>query len=223
MPLVSDVLDTLSSLPDELLLTVAGAMAFAESGLGMGMFIPGETGVLIAGASVDNRALLGVMLLVVTVCGSGGDHVGYLLGRRYGPAMRSTSIVRRMGVRRWDQATATLDRHGGLAIFLTRLVPIVRTFTPAAAGVSQLRYNRFLLASLSAAALWSLVYVSTGALARASLERVGAILGNASWVVFGVLAVGIAGLVLVRRARARRQQREEPEYCPEAECSAEAE
>ncbi|SDP90011.1 membrane protein DedA, SNARE-associated domain [Actinopolyspora xinjiangensis] len=207
MSLVSDVLDTLSSLPDGLLLTVAGTMAFVESGLGLGMFIPGETGVLIASASVDNRALLGVMLLVVTVMGSGGDHIGYLLGRRYGPAMRSTSIVRRMGVRRWDQATAALDRHGGAAIFLTRLVPIVRTFTPAAAGVSQLRYNRFLAASLSAAALWSLVYVCTGALARASLERVGAVLGNASWVVFGALAVGTVTFLLVRRARTHGKQR----------------
>ncbi len=63
MSLVSDTLDTLSALPAGLILLVAGAMAFAESGIGIGMVLPGETLVLVASASVDNGALLGALLL----------------------------------------------------------------------------------------------------------------------------------------------------------------
>ncbi|NYH77016.1 membrane protein DedA with SNARE-associated domain [Actinopolyspora biskrensis] len=204
MSLVSDTLDTLSALPAGLILLVAGAMAFAESGIGIGMVLPGETLVLVASASVDNRALLGALLVVVTITGSAGDHVSYLLGRRYGPSMRNTSVVRRMGVPRWDQAMGALDRHGAVAIFLTRLVPVVRTFAPAAAGVSGVRYNRFLPASLAAAALWAAVYVCAGALARASLEQAENILGTVGWIVLGLLVA--AGIVIfaVRRIRTRK-------------------
>lgn len=204
MSLVSDTLDTLSALPAGLILLVAGAMAFAESGIGIGMVLPGETLVLVASASVDNGALLGTLLLVVTLTGSAGDHVSYLLGRRYGPSLRHTSVVRRMGVPRWDQAMGAIDRNGAVAIFLTRLVPVVRTFAPAAAGVSGLRYRRFLPASLAAAALWAAVYVCAGALARASLEQAENILGTVGWIVLGLLLA--AGMVIftVRRSRTRK-------------------
>ncbi|WP_019853744.1 DedA family protein [Actinopolyspora mortivallis] len=201
MSLFSDALDTLSALPAGLLLVVAGAMAFAESGLGVGMVLPGETMVLFSSAAADSRALLAGLLLVVTLTGSAGDHIGYLLGRRYGPALRFTSMVRRMGVQRWDQAMAALDRHGARAIFVTRLVPVVRTFAPAAAGVSGVRYNRFLPASLCAAALWSTVYVGTGALARASLERVESLLGRASWAALGALVLVGGAVYVIRRRR----------------------
>ncbi|MEV4247717.1 VTT domain-containing protein [Streptosporangium canum] len=63
-----------------------------------------------------------------------GDHVGYLLGRRYGGRMRELAVVRRLGVRHWDRATAAPRRHGAAAVFVTRLIPIVRTLTPAAVG-----------------------------------------------------------------------------------------
>ncbi|SDQ11878.1 DedA family protein [Actinopolyspora saharensis] len=213
MSLVSDTLDTLSALPAGLILLVAGAMAFAESGIGIGMVLPGETLVLVASASVDNGALLGALLLVVTLTGSAGDHVSYLLGRRYGPALRNTSVVHRMGVSRWDQAMGAIDRSGAVAIFLTRLVPVVRTFAPAAAGVSGLRYRRFLPASLTAAALWATVYVCAGALARASLERAESVLGTVGWVVLGLLVA--AGMVFyaVRRSSARKHA----ESCARAE------
>ncbi|MGI9083764.1 MAG: DedA family protein [Aeromicrobium sp.] len=98
---------------------------------------------------------------------SSGDHLGFAIGRRYGDSLRQTRVVRRLGVHQYDRAAAKLRRHGGLAAFLTRLVLVVRTLTPAAAGASGHSYRRFAPASLAGSALWAGVYVGGGSAAGA--------------------------------------------------------
>ncbi|MFD0899738.1 DedA family protein [Actinomadura sediminis] len=199
----------LSDLPFPLLLAVAGVLAFAESGLGLGSVVPGETAVLILGAAAADPARYPVMLLVVALGVTAGDHVGYWLGRSHGERMRETRAVRRLGVRHWDRSTAALRRYGAAAVFVTRLVPVVRTLTPAAAGVAKVPYRRFLLASLAGSLLWSGVFVSLGAFAGASASRLEQLLGWGAWVLFG-LAAALAAAVLLFRRRARRAGAPEP-------------
>ncbi len=205
MDWIAEGVRVISDLPFPVVGAVAGLMAFAESGLGVGPVLPGETGVLLLGAAAVTPVRFAVMLVLVALGVTAGDHVGYLLGRRHGGRMRELAVVRRLGVRHWDRATAALRRHGAAAVFVTRLIPIVRTLTPAAAGTAQVRYRRFLPASLAGSLLWSALYVSLGAFAGASAAHLERLLGRASLILLGTLAVlaMVVSLIRHRRAKAR--------------------
>ncbi|OLT31692.1 hypothetical protein BJF79_00355 [Actinomadura sp. CNU-125] len=210
MEWVTEGVRGLSDLPFPLLLAVAGVLAFAESGLGVGSVVPGETAVVILGAAAADPVRYPAMLVIVALGVTAGDHVGYWLGRTNGERMRETRAVRRLGVRHWDRATGALRRYGAAAVFVTRLVPVVRTLTPAAAGVANVPYRRFLLASLAGSLLWSAVFVSLGAFAGASASRLEQLLGWGAWILFGLVAALIVVVLAVRRrARANRDAAED--------------
>lgn len=192
-----------SELPDPLVWALGGLFAFLENGLGLGFFLPGETIVVFLTAALTDFWAVIVMFFVVVIAGSAGDHVGYLLGRHFGVRMRDLKLVRRLGVDRWDRAVDILRRRGALAVFLTRLVPIIRTFTPAAAGVARVRYTSFLLASLAGAATWAAIYVSVGFLLRSSLDAVSKALGPISNVLLLVVLGGVIVFFVVRFVRKR--------------------
>lgn len=132
---------------------------------------PGEVAVLALSAGTEGTRPLLALFLVVTLSSSAGDHIGYFLGIRYGQRMRETRLVRRIGQHHWDRAQELCHRYGARAVFLTRLLPVVRTLTPATAGVGSVRYLRFLPASLAGAAMWSALYVSAGTLVSTSCAR----------------------------------------------------
>ncbi|MEU9485679.1 DedA family protein [Streptomyces decoyicus] len=202
----TQTMEALKGLPPPAVLGAAAAFSAAESGLGIGVAVPGETAVLIAGAAVDGKALLAGLFVVVALAASCGDHVGYVLGRRYGDRLRSVALLRRIEDRQWDRAVAALHRHGAWAVFLTRLLPVIRTLTPAAAGVAKVRYSRFLPASLAGAATWSALYVFGGAAAGASAERLTDSFGAVGWaVVGGLAAVTLVAWVVLRRYRTRQR------------------
>lgn len=206
-----DILDWVrtaaTALPDPLVWALGGLFAFLENGLGLGFFLPGETIVVFLTAALSGVWAVIVMFLVVVIAGSAGDHVGYLLGRHFGVRMRDLKLVRRLGVDRWDRAVDILQRRGALAVFLTRLVPVVRTLTPAAAGVARVRYTSFLLASLAGAATWAAIYVSVGFLLRSSLEAVTKALGPISNVLLFVVLGGVIVFFVVRFVRKRTVSR----------------
>ena len=137
--------DDMSSIA--LTLALGLGLAFAESGLGLGMFLPGETAIVVLAATMRSAPEMVALGVVVLIGATLGDHVGYLLGRRYGDSLRETRVVRRLGQQHYDRATELLRRRGGSAVFLTRLVPVVRPVTPAAAGASGVEYRRFAPAS----------------------------------------------------------------------------
>ncbi|WP_018788094.1 DedA family protein [Micromonospora sp. CNB394] len=200
MSWINGVLDTLSDLPTPVVLLAAAAFSTAESGLGVGIVVPGETVVLVLGAAMDSPVALVSLFLVVGVANSAGDHIGYLLGRRYGQRLRDIYPGRLISPANWDRAMEALQRYGAWAVFLTRLLPIVRTLTPATAGMAKVPYPRFLPASLAGAYMWSALYVFAGALAGASVERIETVIGNTGTVILVVLVV-LALVVFTRRRR----------------------
>ncbi|MFB7512973.1 DedA family protein [Streptomyces sp. NPDC056144] len=201
-------LDTLGGLPPAAVLGTAGLFSAAESGLGIGIVVPGETAVLIAGAAVHGKGLLTVLFVVVALAASLGDHVGYVLGRRYGEQLRNAALLRRITDAQWERAVRALHRHGAWAVFLTRLLPVIRTLTPAAAGMARVRYAHFLPASLAGAATWSAVYVFGGALAGASAKQLGTYLGTAGWAVIGTLVALATAVWILRRPHRHRAGRD---------------
>lgn len=204
MDIIDWVLGVAESVPPPVTWLLAGVFALLESGLGLGFVVPGETIVLLLAATMPSPLAALGMLAAVVVGASAGDHVGYLIGRRLGPRLRETRLVRRLGQQHWDRAVDVLERRGAWAVFLTRLVPVVRTLTPAAAGTAQLAYHRFLAASLAGATTWSLLYVGVGYALRGALEVAEEVLGDAVLVLL-VVAAAVVLVTIVARAVLRRE------------------
>lgn len=130
-------------------------IVFAETGLLLGFFLPGDSLLITAGilAQQGSLQLPGVMLAVV-LGALIGDSTGYLIGRRYGPSVFRRQDSRFFRPEYVERTQAFFARYGGLALILARFVPVVRTVAPTMAGVGGLPYLRFLTFSVVGALLW---------------------------------------------------------------------
>ncbi len=119
-------------------------VVFAETGLLMGFFLPGDsllfTVGVVAGAGELNIFLINLVLMASAIL---GDGVGYYLGRRTGPAIFNRPDSRFFKQEYLHRTQEFYRKHGGKTIIYARFVPIVRTFAPFIAGVGQMEYRRF--------------------------------------------------------------------------------
>ncbi|KAA1399446.1 DedA family protein [Aeromicrobium ginsengisoli] len=173
--------------------------ALAESGLGLGAILPGEVAISSLATNVDGVLPLLFLGIAVALGASAGDHLGYVIGRLSGPRLRSSRLIARLGLDRWDRASELMQAHGFWAILVSRLLPFVRTVMPAVAGAAHLRYPRFALASVLGAVAWSSVWVGAGAGLAAS-----GLLNNTPLVV-ATVAGAIVAAVAIRVVRKRRR------------------
>lgn len=138
------------------------AIVFAETGLVVTPFLPGDSLLFAAGTisalgSLDPR-LLNLILVAAVVA---GDNVNYWIGRYIGP--RAFSMNSRFFSRRYlDRTHAFFERHGGKTVVLARFVPIVRTFTPFVAGIGAMSYPRFLAFSVAGGTFWVSGFIWAG-------------------------------------------------------------
>jgi len=134
------------------------AIIFAESGLLIGFFLPGDsllfaTGFLIQTGVLNVNIFLAVF--VIFIAAVIGDSVGYTFGRRLGPRIFNRKDARLFKQEYVQQAQAFYEKHGGKTIIIARFVPIVRTFAPIVAGASKMDYKKFITFNLIGAFLWS--------------------------------------------------------------------
>jgi membrane-associated protein len=185
---------------------VAGGLAFAEAAVLVGMVLPGEIALLVAGFAAQ-QGWIGLWPMVVVAVGSAGlgDSVGYEVGRLIGPRLRGSRLGRWVGEGRWLRAEAFLRRHGGKAVLLGRFTAILRALTPGMAGIARVPYLRtFLPWNVTGAVLWGAGCVLLGYGFSASLAAVGRYLAYGPLV---LIALALAGYLLLRRRRARTGER----------------
>lgn len=140
------------------------AIVFAETGLLIGFFLPGDSLLVTAGVLV-NRGLLNpmglspivnllVMNLILVVMAIVGDATGFWIGLRAGPALftREQSFLFRKD--RLLETKAFYEKHGGKTIIIARFMPFVRTFAPVVAGIGQMPYSRFAMFNVAGAFAW---------------------------------------------------------------------
>lgn len=203
--MIEQLMGILMGLDAWVLYGAAGLFALLETSILVGVLVPGDTILLLAASTVTTPARF-AMLLGLTVAGSlAGEAIGYLIGRTWGGRLRVSRLGRRLGEDRWAQAERYLAERGGKAVFAARFVAFVHALVPVVAGTVRMPFARFISFSAAGAVLWSALYVSTGALAGASWRSVSDQFGLASYVLAGLVAVGIVGAWALRRARARRQ------------------
>ena len=139
------------------------AIVFAESGLLVGFFLPGDALLFTAGffasgpSSIDESLHLPLvpLLLGIWIAAIVGDQVGYAFGKRVGPALFRREDSRFFKQDHLRRAEAFFEQHGPRAIVLARFVPIVRTFTPITAGVSSMEYRTFVRWNVIGGTVWA--------------------------------------------------------------------
>ncbi|MCL2731284.1 MAG: VTT domain-containing protein, partial [Actinomycetia bacterium] len=132
-------------------------IVFAESGLLIGFFLPGDsllftTGLLVATGTLHQP--LALVAAAIAVAAVAGEQVGYLFGRKVGPSLFRRPDSRLFKMENIEKAHAFFEHHGPKAIVMACFVPIVRTFTPIVAGVSRMNYRTFLTFNLIGGTMW---------------------------------------------------------------------
>lgn len=131
---------------------------FAETGLLVGFFLPGDSLLVTAGAlASQHRYHLSIAPVVIGcfVAATAGAEVGYLIGHRAGPALFNRPRSRFFKPENVDKAHAYFDRYGNVAIVLARFIPVVRTFANPVAGVGRMELKVFTLFNILGALAWT--------------------------------------------------------------------
>lgn len=134
-----------------------GAIVFAESGLLIGFFLPGDSLLFTAGFLASQGFFdIRTMAAVCFVAAVTGDSVGYAFGHRYGRKLFSRPDSRFFKHENLIRAEKFYEKHGGKTIILARFIPVVRTFAPIVAGMGKMSYAKFITYNLVGGAAWGL-------------------------------------------------------------------
>lgn len=132
-------------------------IVFAETGLLVGMFLPGDSLLFTAGFLASQGFLhIGILCALTGVSALLGDNTGYWLGRRFGPSVFSRQGSLFFDPSYLDRANIFYNRYGSKTLVLARFVPVIRTIAPTMAGVGRMRYPKFLVFSVIGAVLWGI-------------------------------------------------------------------
>lgn len=196
------LLSSLTSLPALAVYVAVAVLVFGEAAVFLGLVLPAETALLAAGGiAAVGHASLPVLVVVAIVAAIAGDSCGYLVGRRLGPAARSSRAGRWIGQSRWNRTQALMERRGAVAVLTGRWVGVLRALVPAVAGMTGMPYRRYMVWNTVGGVLWVSVVATAGYAA-------GAALGAATLTIVSVCGIGLAVTVVathlvVRALRAR--------------------
>ncbi|MEV6816828.1 VTT domain-containing protein [Micromonospora sp. NPDC051296] len=177
-------------------------IVFAESGLLIGFFLPGDsllftTGLLVADGKYITYPLWLVCLLI-TIAAIAGDQVGYLFGRKVGPALFRRPNSRLFKQENLIKAHDFFEKYGARSIVLARFVPIVRTFTPIVAGVSRMNYRTFVIYNIIGGILWGTGVTVLGYF----LGQIPFVKTNIEYILIAIVAISVLPIAIeLLRAR----------------------
>ena len=137
---------------------LACGIIFAETGLLVGFFLPGDSLLFTAGLLVSTGSMpvnIWALMAMLIVSAFIGNQLGYLIGYKAGPAIFNKPESRLFKKQHVDTAHAFFEKHGGKALILARFVPIVRTFVPVIVGVAKMDMRKFVLFNAIGAVLWA--------------------------------------------------------------------
>jgi len=179
---------------------------FAETGLVVCPFLPGDSILFIAGTVVAvadlNVHVLAIVLIAAAVL---GDSVNYAVGHYIGPKAFHRPDSRWFRQEYVRRTQAFYDKYGGVTIIIGRFVPIIRTFAPFLAGVAGMPYRRFLSYNIVGACLWIALLVYAGYL----FGNIPWVKDNLSLIVVGIVVVSLIPAVttFLQERRASKAQR----------------
>lgn len=177
MDFLRDLLDAVLHDPTSLIRAVGyvglAVIVFAESGVLLGLFLPGDSLLFTAGLLAAKGDLsLAVLIPLLFVAAVAGDSFGYAFGRRAGTRLFTKPDARLFKQAYVEKTQAFYARHGPKTIVLARFVPIVRTLAPILAGVGRMEYSRFVRYNLAGGLVWAAGVTTAGYVLGASIPDV---------------------------------------------------
>ncbi|MGW6922698.1 DedA family protein [Streptomyces sp. NPDC054950] len=188
-------------------------IVFAESGLLIGFFLPGDSLLFTAGLLITSNQLdfpLWGAVALICVAAILGDQAGYMFGKKVGPSLFNRPDSRLFKQENVTKAHEFFEKYGPKSLVLARFVPIVRTFTPIIAGVSGMRYRSFLVFNVIGGVLWG-----------AGVTLLGSWLGNIDFVKKNIEAILILIVlvsvvpIVIEFLRARSKAKKNPQQTPQ--------
>ena len=174
-------------------LTVLIIIVFAETGLLVGFFLPGDS-LLITAGLIAAQGYLDIFVLNVTLILAAiiGDQVGYLFGRKTGPRLfnRENSLLFKKD--HLIKAKEFYEKYGGRAIIYARFVPFARTFAPIVAGIGQMDYGKFVTYNIAGGILW----VASMTLLGYYFGNIPFVKKNFEYVIIGVILLSVMPVVI---------------------------
>jgi len=139
------------------------AIIFAETGLVVTPFLPGDSLLFTVGAfAAAGLFHIGWLFTVLVIAAIAGDSINYAIGKRIGDKVFHQNNSRIFRKEYLDRTHRFFEKYGGKAIILARFVPVIRTFAPFLAGVGKMNYGRFLLYNVTGGVLWVSAFVLCG-------------------------------------------------------------
>lgn len=181
-------------------LAVVFALPALESSAFVGFVFPGEIAVLLGGVLASHHRISLGGAIVAAVSGAViGDTLGYAIGRRFGNRLLAAAPLQRLvKAHHVNRAKQYLAEKGGRAVFLGRFTAALRVLVPGLAGMSDLRYRRFLAANMAGGALWGAGFALLGYVAGDGWRRVEKTARDASLLLLGIIVVAVVAFGAAR-------------------------
>ena len=205
------LLDAVQSVDPIVRTLLAGFAIMLETSVLIGLVVPGDTVVIVAGTAVSS-VLEGVILGIAVVIGALiGESIGFWLGHYLGPRIQHSKLGRRIGEENWARSERYLRRRGGPAIFISRFLPVLHSLVPLTVGMSGYPYRRFLAWTIPACVIWSTLYISVAAVAAGTYRQLADQLHYAGYIFVGIIVLFLI-LVFISKKIIERAERKHLEH-----------
>ncbi len=201
------VLDLVQSVDPVVRILLSGVGILLETSILVGLIVPGDTIVLVASTAVDGPAQYIGMLVAVVAGALSGESIGFALGRFFGPKIRDSRLGGRIGIRNWHRAEYYVDRRGGIAVFVSRFLPVLHSLVPLTVGMSTMRYRKFIAWTAPACVLWAVAYVTVGSVVAGGYRELREQLHFAGYLFVGVIVLFGVGVLVVKKLIERAESR----------------
>ncbi len=201
------LLDFMQNIDPTLRTLVAGFGMLLETSILVGLIVPGDTIVIIASTGIESWLQWLALVLAVLAGSIAGESIGFALGRFFGPKIRGSRLGIRVGYENWMRAENYLDRRGGIAVFVSRFLPVFHSLIPLTVGMSTMRFRKFLTWTIPACVIWASAYASVGWAAAGTYRELSGTLHNAGYIFAGIIVLFVVIVFLARVVLERHQRR----------------
>lgn len=205
--IINNILATVASVDPVTRTLLSALFIMLETSFLVGLIIPGDTVVLISSTAITNLQEYIFMVVMVIVGSLTGETIGFFVGKYFGPKIRTSWLGRKLGPHRWEQAENYIDRRGGIAVFLSRFLPILHSLIPLTVGMTKMKYRTFITWTAAACIIWTFVYVTLAAVLKDQYEAFAAKYDWAGFLFLGIVAAFIIVVSLIKKRVEKTQEK----------------
>ena len=186
--LLQTLIEFIRDLDPVLRTALAGFGMMLETSVFIGLIIPGDTIALVSAVGVQGPIEFTWLVIALVAGALLGESVGFFVGRWAGPKIRISRLGQKLGEKNWRLAEHYLGERGGVAVFLSRFLPVLHSLVPLSAGMAGMSYRRFLAWTAPASMIWALIVVGLGTSAAVGYEQLARNVKGAGYIFAGIVA-----------------------------------